>query len=103
MSWGILGPITMFTVGPVCWAFTTWVRARHGYPLDDKGNRYTSDRLPDARTIDLLTTENGRLNGQVVRLEERIAVLERIATDPSARLASEIDALRMTRSESHVQ
>ena len=35
-----------------------------------------------------------RLNGQVGRLEERIAVLERIATDPAERTAREIDALR---------
>ena len=34
------------------------------------------------------------LTGQIGRLEERIAVLERIATDPAGRTAREIDALR---------
>ncbi|MFD1951168.1 hypothetical protein ACFSGX_10360 [Sphingomonas arantia] len=79
----------------VAWVVTTAIRAKHGYPLtDDWGN--TIDRsLPDAeRRFDLLGGENERLKGQVLRLEERIAVLERIATDEGARLGREIDALR---------
>jgi hypothetical protein len=40
------------------------------------------------------TAEIERLKGQVGRLEDRIQVLERLATDKSARLASEIDQLR---------
>ena len=32
--------------------------------------------------------------GQIGRLEERIAVLERIATDPAERTARDIDSLR---------
>jgi len=46
------------------------------------------------RKIMLLSTENERLTGQISRLEDRIAVLERIATDPAERTAREIDALR---------
>ena len=42
----------------------------------------------------MLKGENERLHGQVSRLEERIAVLERIATDPAERTAREIEALR---------
>ena len=38
--------------------------------------------------------ENGKLAGQIGRLEERIAVLERIATDKAHRLADQIDNLR---------
>jgi hypothetical protein len=41
-----------------------------------------------------MATENDRLKGQVSRLEERIAVLERIATDPAERTAREIEQLR---------
>jgi len=33
---GILVPIAIFTVGPASYAFTTWVRAKHGYPLTDR-------------------------------------------------------------------
>lgn len=89
---GILIPIAAVTVGPICWAFTTWVRARHGYPLTDRKGR--DEVLPIARQNELLKSENDKLVGQVSRLEERIAVLERIATDPAERTAREIDALR---------
>ena len=46
------------------------------------------------RQVELLSNENAGLKGQVGRLEERIAVLERIATDPADRTAREIDQLR---------
>lgn len=50
--------------------------------------------LEAARKIELLAGENGRLKEQIGRLEERVAVLERIATDDATRLGKEIDALR---------
>ncbi|WEK01539.1 MAG: hypothetical protein P0Y59_07635 [Candidatus Sphingomonas phytovorans] len=77
-----------------------WIRARHGLPIETRRerrhrDRYADDAGPDAeRKIHLLSTENERLVGQVSRLEERIAVLERIATDPAERTAREIEALR---------
>ena len=40
------------------------------------------------------SSENERQAGQITRLEERLAVLERIATDPAERTARDIDALR---------
>lgn len=52
------------------------------------------DALAAARQIELLSTENSSLTGKVGRLEERIAVLERIATDPATRTAREIEDLR---------
>jgi len=47
-----------------------------------------------ARQVELLSSENAGLKRQVGRLEERIAVLERIATDPAERTAREIEQLR---------
>jgi hypothetical protein len=38
--------------------------------------------------------EAARLRSEVTRLNERIQVLERLATDPGKRLADEIDALK---------
>lgn len=52
------------------------------------------DDLDRDRAVRLLTDENEKLHGKVMRLEERIAVLERIATDPAERTARAIDALR---------
>jgi hypothetical protein len=92
---GILIPITAVAMSPLAWVATTWIRAKHGYPLDDDKGNPVSRGDPDAkRTIELLTTDNERQAGQISRLEERIAVLERIATDPAERTAREIDALR---------
>ncbi len=87
--------IVAFSMG--AWVITTWIRARQGYPVtDDRGNVIQpKDAGSDAaRQIELLSNENSGLKGQVSRLEERIAVLERIATDPAERTAREIENLR---------
>ena len=52
------------------------------------------DRIEAAHQIELLTDENSALKGQLGRLEARLAVLERIATDPAERTAREIEQLR---------
>jgi hypothetical protein len=97
MSWAgpgfVLSIIAMSTIG---WVITTWIRAKHGYPVDGEwgGQPVTKSEPLADRKIELLSTENNRLTGQVSRLEERIAVLERIATDPAERTARAIDALR---------
>lgn len=46
-------------------------------------------RLPDPAGLE----DNARMRGEIARLNERIQVLERLATDPSKRLADQIDAL----------
>ncbi|OYY72371.1 hypothetical protein [Sphingomonas sp. 28-63-12] len=96
MNWGILIPIAAVTVGPICWAFTTWVRARHGYPLENRkgGMAAGTGAAEIERQNQLLIAENDQLHGKMARLEERLSVLERIATDPAERTAREIDALR---------
>ena len=96
MEWGILIPVAAIVGGPIAWVATTWIRARHGYPIETgKGELLTREgRLGEARERQLLVAENEKLTGQVGRLEERIAVLERIATDPAERTARAIDALR---------
>jgi hypothetical protein len=77
------------------WLINNWIRAKHGYPLEDEWGGKTDKGLPDAeRKVALLTSENETLTGKMSRLEERIAVLERIATDKGVRLADEIESLR---------
>ncbi|MEE9434112.1 MAG: hypothetical protein V3V15_07730 [Sphingorhabdus sp.] len=96
MSWG--GPgfvIAIVALSMGGWVFTTWIRARHGYPLEDELGGLIEKSDPEAgRKIELLANENEGLNNKVGHLEERIAVLERIATDKSSRLSDEIDNLR---------
>ena len=96
MDWGgpffVLAIIAISTAG---WIINNWIRAKHGYaPSDDWGKVDGSGKLDDGRRVALLTSENEKLAGQVGRLEERIAVLERIAVDPAERTARAIDALR---------
>ena len=88
--------IAIIAISTAGWVLTSWIRARHGYPIENEwsGVAHKGDG-PDAdRKVELLTNENARLTGQVSRLEERIAVLERIATDPAERTAREIEQLR---------
>ena len=97
MSWQgpefVLAIVAISTLG---WLVSSWIRAKHGYAIENEWSGVTCkvDSPDAARKIELLTNENARLIGQVGLLEERIAVLERIATDPAERTAREIEALR---------
>lgn len=97
MDWG--GPefvVAIVFISTFGWLASTWIRARHGYPIENEwsGLAHKDDQPDAARKVELLTDENARLTGQIGRLEERIAVLERIATDPAERTAREIENLR---------
>ena len=93
-----MGPEMIIAIVAICtggWLANNWIRAKHGYPLEDEWGGKTEKIGPDAdRKIALLTSENEPLGGKISHLEERIAVLERIATDKSTRLADEIESLR---------
>lgn len=88
--------IVITAISTVGWLVNSWIRARHGYPVENEfwGSARKEDGPDARRQIELLSTENAGLKGQVGRLEERIAVLERIATDPAERTARAIDDLR---------
>ena len=84
----VLAIIAISTHG---WINTTFIRARHGYPLEGEwGGKVTRE---DPATKQLVA-ENEALKTNVARLEDRLKVLERIATDPSRQLADDIDNLR---------
>ena len=96
MSWG--GPsfvVAIVLISTLGWVLTSWIRARHGYPLENEwsGMTYREDK-GEARRIEQLSSENETLKIQMGALQERIAVLERIATDPAGRTAREIEQLR---------
>lgn len=75
----------------LAWIITTAIRARHGYPLEGEWGGTVSKQEP---ATDKLIAENSELKSKVAQLEERLKVLERIATDPSRQLADDIDRLR---------
>jgi hypothetical protein len=80
-------PITGILAG----VLTTWIRARHGYPLDRHGRR---GELPQRGEIADLKAAVASRDAIIAKLEERVRVLERIATDKPAALRDEIDRLR---------
>jgi cell division protein FtsB len=88
--------LAIIAMSMLAWIITTAIRARHGYPLtDDWGNAVHPTKSGSDETTKALVAENGQLKATVERLEERLKVLERIATDPSKRLSDEIDALAL--------
>lgn len=102
---GQLFVIAMMAVAMLGGIGKTWVRARHGLPDNSRrfrralarrhrGYDEAADDLDNERKVRLLSDENEKLVGKIGRLEERLAVLERIATDPAERTAREIEALR---------
>lgn len=76
--------ILIVTIGKV-------VSARYGINAwDRKARRGRGGVDPE----NLVSIEDGaRMKHEIDRLNERIAVLERLATDPSKRLSDQIDAL----------
>ncbi|MES2988038.1 MAG: hypothetical protein V4808_09045 [Pseudomonadota bacterium] len=95
MTGGQVMVIVIVAISTLGWLISSSIRAKHGYPLENEWAGTSNKGNADAdRKIGLLSSENERLTGQISRLEERIAVLERIATDPAERTAREIDALR---------
>lgn len=88
----IVGIVLVCTIG---WLVNNWIRAKHGYALEDEwGGKTEKIDVDGDRKIALLSNENETLNGKVGHLEERIAVLERIVTDKAGRLSEEIEKLR---------
>jgi hypothetical protein len=68
----------------------TWVRARHGYPLDRHDRK--RHRGPANEVADLKSALDQR-DAIIAKLEDRVRVLERIATDRPAALREEIERL----------
>lgn len=96
MSFG--GPafvLAIIGMSLLAWIITTAIRAKHGYPIENEWGGMVSPRDQDStETTKALVAENEQLKATVGRLEERLKVLERIATDPSRQLADEIEKLR---------
>jgi hypothetical protein len=89
MNWGgpefVLWIIGLSTLG---WVANNWIRARHGYALEDEWGGKTARQDKD------LVTENAQLRERLGVMEDRVIVLERIATDKHDRLSSAIEELR---------
>lgn len=86
-------------LGLAAWVFTTWLRIRHGYPLENSWGKAVYPRTSDetSERVKLLSGENAQLRAELSAVKDRLATVERIVTDDSHRLTQEIEALRVPR------
>ena len=89
-------------IASVCvggWVVNTWLRIRHGYPLDGAWGQAIYPKKSDEamERVKLLSQENAQLRAELGAVKDRLANVERIVTDDSHRLTQEIEALRVTR------
>ncbi|MBX9662186.1 hypothetical protein [Novosphingobium sp.] len=86
-------PTVALTVG---WIINTWLRVRHGYPLENSWGKsvYPKTSSEELERIKLLSQENAQLRAELGSVKDRLANVERIVTDSGYHLTHEIEALR---------
>lgn len=75
------------------WLINNWIRAKHGYDLEDEWGGKTA-RADRSTEIEGLRGDNAKLIERLNTYEDRLKVLERIVTDRGYSLSEEIEALR---------
>jgi hypothetical protein len=80
----------------VGWVVTTWMRIKHGYPLDGAWGQaiYPKTDGEAQERIKLLSQENAQLRAEVGSMKDRLATVERIVTDSGYHLTQDIERLR---------
>jgi len=91
---GVLGFMAI-----AAWVLTTWLRIKHGYPLDGAWGQAIYPKTSDEamERVKLLSSENAQLRAELGSIKDRLATVERIVTDDGHRLNQEIEALRLGR------
>ena len=101
MDWG--GPafvIAIIAVSTGGWLINNWIRAKHGYSLENEWGGMTEPTETKASAE--LMRENAALRSELKTVHDRVAVLERIVTDKGYGVAEQIEALRDDRQASGV-
>jgi predicted metal-binding membrane protein len=93
----LMGVLGVLAIGG--WILTTWMRIKHGYPLDGAWGQavYPKNADETVERVKLLSTENAQLRAELGSIKDRLATVERIVTDDSHRLEQDIEALRLTK------
>ncbi|MBM7407253.1 MULTISPECIES: hypothetical protein [Sphingomonas] len=88
--------VTIVAVAVTGWVITTWMRIKHGYPLDGAWGQavYPQKSEETIERVRLLSQENAQLRAELGSVKDRLATVERIVTDSGALLSREIDQLR---------
>ena len=85
----VLALVALSTGG---WLISSWIRARHGYPLQDEWSGKTARAQDDLSPA--LQAENAELRERLDAFSDRVRVLERIVTDKGYDVAAQIETLR---------
>ncbi|QYJ06757.1 hypothetical protein [Qipengyuania flava] len=93
MNWGspefVIAIVALSMAG---WVVNNWIRAKHGYPLEDEWGGKTE--RGDSAETKALKAENRELHDKLDTMQDRMIVLEKIVTDRGYSLRDEIEALR---------
>lgn len=95
----VLFPViaTLGVAGVAGWVITTWMRIKHGYPLDGAWGQAVYPRKNEEaiERVKLLSQENAQLRAELGSIKDRMANVERIVTDSGYQLTQQIESLRL--------
>jgi len=96
LPWIIGGGLLLGLIAILAWTFLTWLRIKHGYPLETSWGKAIEPRVTTetAERFKLISGESAQLRAELGSVKDRLANVERIVTDDSHRLTHEIEALR---------
>src|SRR6187549_3718922 len=96
LPWIIGGGMLLGFMAIAGWVFTTWLRIKHGYPLETSWGKALEPRVTSetAERFKMIASENALLRAELGAVKDRIANVERIVTDDTHRIAQEIESLR---------
>jgi len=96
LPWIIGGGMLLGLIAILAWTFTTWLRVKHGYPLETSWGKSVEPKMTTetAERMKLLSGENAQLRAELGAVKDRLANVERIVTDETHRVTQEIESLR---------
>lgn len=96
LPWVVGGALLLGAFGIAGWIFTTWLRIKNGYPLENSWGKAIYPQKNDemVERIRLISQENAQLRAELGSVKDRLANVERIVTDSAHSLDREIEQLR---------
>lgn len=93
----IMGGLAIGLIGTIGWIYTTRLRIKNGYPLENSWGKSVYPKSSDEQVerVKLLTQENAALRAELGSIKDRLGNVERIVTDSSHNLSREIEDLRV--------
>lgn len=95
----VIVPSALIALG---WVANTWIRVKHGYPLENSWGKAVYPKNDQAvERVKLLSQENAALQAELGSLKDRLANVERIVTDSGYHLTHEIENLRAEKKDAN--